>query len=221
VPPENSGGGSRISPVSLSANGGGAGRLLKKNRTTCVIRSNFNHQPHPNMKHSLLTLLTTTIFAITLITVQAATPKVGDKAPAVEAKDQDGKTIKLADALKSGPVLIYFYPKDNTPGCTKEACGLRDRMGDLKKQNVTVLGVSRDDAASHKKFIADHNLNFSLLVDKDGQITEAFGAAMTGKPMSRRVSFLIGKDGVIKHVTDVPSADVHLAEMKDAVAKLK
>lgn len=173
------------------------------------------------MKHSFLTLLTTTLFAATLLTAQAATPKVGDKAPSVEAKDQDGKTVKLADALKSGPVLIYFYPKDNTPGCTKEACGLRDRMGDLKKQGVTVLGVSRDDAASHKKFIADHNLNFSLLVDKDGQITEAFGAAMTGKPMSRRVSFLIGKDGVIKHVTDVSSADVHLAEMQDAVAKLK
>ncbi|MBI3879446.1 MAG: peroxiredoxin [Verrucomicrobia bacterium] len=173
------------------------------------------------MKHTILSTLTAAAFAATLFTAQAATPKAGDQAPLVEGKDQNGQAVKLADALKTGPVLIYFYPKDNTPGCTKEACGLRDRMGDLKKQGVTVLGVSRDNEASHQKFIADQHLNFTLLADTDGKITEAFGAAMPAKPMSRRVSFLIGKDGVIKHVTDVPSADTHLAEMKEAVAKLK
>lgn len=148
------------------------------------------------------------------------TPKAGDKAPLITGKDQDGKTVQLANAVKKGPVLLYFYPKDNTPGCTKEACGLRDRMGDLKTDGVTVLGVSRDNEASHQKFIADQHLNFSLLADVDGKITEAYGAAMTGRPISRRVSFLIGRDGVIQHVTDNGSADVHLAEMKDAVAKL-
>jgi peroxiredoxin Q/BCP len=168
----------------------------------------------------LLTSFTLTAALIVGAAEAAKTPKAGDKAPLISGKDQDGKTVKLASVVKKGPVLLYFYPKDNTPGCTKEACGLRDRMDDLKKDGVTVLGVSRDNEASHKKFIADHNLNFSLLVDVDGKITEAYGAGMTGRPISRRVSFLIGKDGTIKHVTDTGSADVHLAEMKDAVAKL-
>ena len=163
-----------------------------------------------------------TALALSLVTTHAAeAPKVGDKAPAITALDQDGKTVKLSDFAGKQAVIVYFYPKDNTPGCTKEACGLRDRMDELKKQNVAVLGVSMDDAASHKKFIADHSLNFPLLVDKDGKITDAFGARMTGKNMSRRISFLVDKSGTVVHVTDNSSADQHLAEMKAAVAKLK
>ncbi len=169
----------------------------------------------------LTRILTLTFLAAALVVARAAeTPKVGDKAPTFEANDQDGKTVKLADFTGKQAVLLYFYPKDNTPGCTKEACGLRDRIDDLKKKGVAVLGASRDDAASHKKFIADHNLTFPLLTDVDGKLTEAYGAAMAGRPMSRRVSFLISKDGKIAHVTDSPSADKHLEEMKDAVDKL-
>ncbi len=151
---------------------------------------------------------------------RAETPKAGEKAPDFEAKDQDGKTWKLSDLAGKQVVLLYFYPKDDTPGCTKEACGLRDRMSDLTKDKVQVLGVSFDDGESHKKFIAKHSLNFPLLVDPDGKIADQYGARMTGKNMARRVSFLIGKDGKIAHVTDNPSADVHLNEMKDAVAGL-
>ncbi len=158
------------------------------------------------------------------LTAQAraeGTPKVGDKAPLVEGLDQDGKTWKLADEVGKKVVLLYFYPKDDTPGCTKEACGLRDRMGDLNKDKVEVVGVSFDSAESHKKFIAKFNLNFPLLVDSDGKITDAFNVRREpGKNMSRRASFLIGLDGKIVHVTDVPQAEVHLAEMKDAIAKL-
>ena len=91
---------------------------------------------------------------------RADTPKVGDKAPDFEAKDQDGKTWKLSDLAGKQVALLYFYPKDDTPGCTKEACGPRDRMTDLKKDNVQVLGVSFDDGESHKKFIDKHSLNF-------------------------------------------------------------
>jgi peroxiredoxin Q/BCP len=149
------------------------------------------------------------------------TPKVGDKAPLIEGKDQDGKTWKLADHVGKQVVLLYFYPKDDTPGCTKQACGLRDRMGDLKKSKVEVIGVSFDSAESHQKFIAKHNLNFPLLADTDGKIADAYGVRREpGKTMARRASFLIGLDGKIAHVTDVPSADVHLAEMKEAVGKL-
>jgi peroxiredoxin Q/BCP len=142
-------------------------------------------------------------------------PKVGDKAPDFVAKDQDGKTWKLSDLAGKQAALVYFYPKDDTPGCTKEACGLRDRMTDLKKDNVQVLGVSFDDGESHKKFITKHSLNFPLLVDADGKIADQYGARMPNKN-----SFLIGKDGKIAHVTDNPGADVHLNEMKDAVANL-
>src|SRR5205814_8073011 len=167
-------------------------------------------------------LIATFVLAtLSLLNVSAAdAPKVGDKAPLVSGKDQDGKTWNLADIVGKQLVLLYFYPKDDTPGCTKEACGLRDRMADLKKDKVQVLGVSFDDGESHKKFIAKHNLNFPLLVDTDGKIADEYGARMPNKSMARRVSFLIGLDGKIAHVTDNPSADVHLNEMKDAVAKL-
>lgn len=170
------------------------------------------------------TLLTSLALVITL-TASAAdaakTPQAGDAAPHVQGKDQDGKTWKLADHIGKHVVLLYFYPKDETPGCTKQACVLRDRMGDLKKQKVEVIGVSFDSSESHQKFIAKHNLNFPLLADTDGKIADAFGVRREpGKNMARRASFLIGLDGKIAHVTDVPSADVHLAEMKEAVAKL-
>src|SRR4051812_11672231 len=122
-------------------------------------------------------------------------PKVGDKAPPVEGKDQDGKIWRLADETGKKAVLLYFYPKDATPGCTKEACGFRDQMGDLKKDNVEVIGVSFDSAESHQKFIADQHLNFPLLADTEGKIADAYGVKMSERNMARRVSFLIGKDG--------------------------
>lgn len=150
----------------------------------------------------------------------AEAPRAGSKAPLVEAVDQDGHGWKLADQIGHKVVLLYFYPKDDTPGCTKQACGLRDRMGDLEKEGVSVVGISRDDAASHRKFREKFKINFPLLVDTDGKLTEAYSAAMEGRPMSRRVSFLIGKDGNIVHITDNRDAQVHLDEMKEAIAKL-
>ena len=151
----------------------------------------------------------------------STTPKVGDPAPRIEGKDQDGKTWKLAEVVGKKVVLLYFYPKDDTPGCTKEACGFRDEIADLKKENVEVIGVSFDSADSHQKFIAKYNLNFPLLADTDGKIAAAYGVKMQDRNMARRASFLIGLDGKIAHVTDSPKADVHLSEMKDAVEKLK
>ena len=147
-------------------------------------------------------------------------PKAGDTAPLIQGQDQDGQTWKLADIVGKQVVLLYFYPKDDTPGCTKEACGLRDRMAELKKDKVEVIGVSFDSPASHQKFIAKYNLNFPLLADTDGKIAEAYGVKMTNRDMARRVSFLIGLDGKFMHVTDTPDADKHLSEMKEAVGKL-
>jgi peroxiredoxin Q/BCP len=159
--------------------------------------------------------------AIALCASGAEMPKAGEKAPLVEGKDQNGTTWKLADEVGKKVVLLYFYPKDDTPGCTTEACGFRDRIEDLKKENVEVVGVSFDSTESHQKFILHHNLNFTLLADTDGKIADAYGTKMADRNMSRRVSFLIGTDGKIAHVTNVPKAETHLSEMKDAVEKLK
>ncbi|MEP6663329.1 MAG: peroxiredoxin [Verrucomicrobiota bacterium] len=170
---------------------------------------------------SLLIALTLTANFFCAATLFAAMPKVGEKAPLIEGKNQDGKNWKLNSAIKKKVVLLYFYPKDNTPGCTKEACGLRDRMPDFKKDGVEVIGVSFDSAESHQKFIKDHGLNFPLLADTDGKIADAYGVRREpGKNMARRVSFLIGKDGKILHVTDNANAEVHLAEMKEAIEHL-
>jgi peroxiredoxin Q/BCP len=154
-------------------------------------------------------------------TTFAAMPKAGDTAPLFTGRDQDGKTVKLADVTGKKIVLLYFYPKDNTPGCTTEACGFRDRMGDLAKDNVEVIGVSFDSADSHKQFIAKYDLNFTLLADPDGKIADLYGVRMPGKNMDNRVSFLIGLDGKIVHVTDAGNPDIHFNEMKDAIAGLK
>ena len=107
----------------------------------------------------------------------AKKPVVGDQAPLVSGLNQDGKEWKLADSVGKKAVPLYFYPKDETPGCTKEACGLRDSMGDLQKADVEVVGVSFDSAESHKSFIAKHNLNFALIADTDGKVVDAFLAA--------------------------------------------
>lgn len=154
-------------------------------------------------------------------TAFAEMPKAGDIAPTFTGTDQDGKSVKLADSIGKKIVLLYFYPKDFTGGCTKEACGFRDRMGDLQKDNVEVVGVSFDSAESHKQFIAKYNLNFTLLADPDGKIAGLYGARMPGRNMDNRVSFLIGLDGKIVHVTNAGNPDIHFNEMKDAIAGLK
>jgi thioredoxin-dependent peroxiredoxin len=151
----------------------------------------------------------------------AAMPKAGDPAPMFTGTDQDGKTVQLADFAGKKSVLLYFYPKDDTPGCTKEACGFRDRMADLAKDDVAVIGVSFDSAESHKQFIAKYNLNFTLLADPDGKIADAYGTRMEGKSMAQRVSFLIGPDGKIVHVTSSSNPQIHFDEMKAAIAGLK
>jgi len=173
-------------------------------------------------RRSIPLLVTALVGALSLLDVSAAeAPKVGDKAPVVSGKDQDGKNWNLADEVGKKVVLLYFYPKDDTPGCTKEACGLRDRVSDLKKDGVEVIGVSFDSGESHKAFIAKHNLNFPLLADTDGKIADAYGARIPNNNRARRVSFLIGLDGKIVHVTDNKDADIHLTEMQEAIKKVK
>jgi peroxiredoxin Q/BCP len=148
-------------------------------------------------------------------------PKEGDMAPAFSGTDQNGQSLSLSDYAGKKIVLLYFYPKDFTGGCTKEACGFRDRMAELQKDNVVVVGVSYDSADSHKAFAAKYGLGFSLLPDTDGKITAAYGTKMDGKDMSNRVSFLIGTDGKIVHVTKSGNPQKHFDEMSAAIASLQ
>src|SRR5665213_1293217 len=164
-------------------------------------------------------LLTSLLFAATA--VFAEMPKAGDTEPLFTGTDQDGKTVKLADVIGKKIVLLYFYPKDFTSGCTKEACGLRDRMGDLQTNNVAVIGVSHDSVDSHKKFADTYNLNFTLIADPDGKIIDAYDVKMPMMAMAKRVSFLINLDGKIVHVTDAMNPQTHFDEMKTAIAGLK
>src|SRR6266702_2777253 len=187
----------------------------------CLSQTNQNYMKI-HLLHPLPLLGATFLAGASLcLSQEAKTLKVGDKAPLVEGKDQNGKDWKLADVVGKKIVLLYFYPKDDTPGCTKEACGFRDQISDLKKDNVEVIGVSFDSPESHQKFISKFSLNFPLLADTDGKIADAYGVRMSGRNMARRVSFLIGLDGKIAHVTDTMKAETHLTEMKSAAEKLK
>lgn len=149
--------------------------------------------------------------------------EAGQKAPAFSLKDQDGKTVKLSD-FKGQQVVLYFYPKDNTPGCTTEACDFRDEASALKKAGAVVLGVSMDSEASHQKFIQKHGLNFPLLVDADHAVAEKYGAwgekKMYGKAFMGliRSTFLIGGDGKLKKVWPKVKVEGHVKEVLEALS---
>jgi len=131
--------------------------------------------------------------------------QIGDKAPAVLGINQDGKEIRLAD-FAGKKVVLYFYPKDNTPGCTAQACSLRDGYDDLRKAGYEVIGVSADSEASHQKFIAKQNLPFTLIADTDKKLSETFGTwgekAMYGKKYLGmfRTTFILDETGTITRV---------------------
>ncbi len=142
------------------------------------------------------------------------TLKQGDKAPAFAAQDQNGLTHKLSD-YKGKKVVLYFYPKDNTTTCTKEACNLRDNFELLQSKNVVVLGVSPDGAKSHKKFETKYTLPFTLLADEDKKIITAYGLWAMKKLYGRdymgvlRTTFLINEKGKIDHIIEKVNSAEH------------
>jgi thioredoxin-dependent peroxiredoxin len=149
----------------------------------------------------------------------------GKAAPAFTLDDADGKPVALS-SFKGRDVIVYFYPKDDTPGCTKEACGFRDGWKELEKAGVAVLGVSADDAASHKKFAAKYKLPFTLLSDPKRAVMEKYGAwgekVLYGKKVIGviRSTVWIGKDGKVKkHWTRVREAATHPTEVIAALRK--
>jgi thioredoxin-dependent peroxiredoxin len=148
--------------------------------------------------------------------------KIGDPAPPFTALTHDGKSVSLA-SFKGRSVVLFFYPKDNTSGCTKEACSFRDHYSEFEKQGVAVLGVSVDSAVSHEKFIRKFNLPFPLLVDEDHRIVTAYGVWGDKTFMGRkyqgthRVTFLVGPDGRIKNLWPAVKPDTHTAEVLAAL----
>lgn len=135
----------------------------------------------------------------------------GDVAPTVAMPLQSGKTVHLAD-FKGKPVAVYFYPKDQTPGCTVEAQQIRDNYTDLQKEGITVIGVSAQDEASHKAFIEKEKLPFDLAIDDKGAIGNAFGVPMTMGYHARH-TFLIDKDGKVKKIWRSVKPDGHAQEI--------
>ena len=148
---------------------------------------------------------------------------VGDAAPAFEALDQNDKTHRLED-YSGKKLALYFYPKDNTPGCTNQACSLRDGMADLEKAGIKVLGVSINHAASHRKFIDKFELPFDLLVDEDHALQDLFGVWGLKKFMGReydgthRTTFCIDEAGTIAAIIRKPKVKDHANEVLAAFA---
>ena len=126
--------------------------------------------------------------------------KIGDKVPAFQLPDQDGNVFKLDDALGKGPLVFFFYPKDETSGCTAQAEGLRDGWPEIQAAGLQVYGVSTQDAESHKAFIEKHALPFPLVVDTGGAIAKAFHVPLIRDEFASRQTFLIGADGKIEQV---------------------
>lgn len=150
----------------------------------------------------------------------------GKKAPAFALKDQDGKTVKLAD-YAGKPVVLYFYPKDNTPGCTTEACDFRDQHGKLQKAGAVVLGVSPDKETTHAKFAGKFGLPFSLLADTEHAVAEKYGSwgekSLYGRKFMGiiRSTFLIDPAGKVARVWPKVKVAGHVDEVLEAVKSLK
>jgi peroxiredoxin Q/BCP len=146
--------------------------------------------------------------------------KEGERAPDFAGSTAEGKRVGLADYRGKQPVVVFFYPKDNTTVCTKEACSFRDHAGEIAAAGGAVLGVSMDSEASHQKFAGQHRLNFPLVSDRDASIARAFGVARLGGWLPpRRVTFVIDRDGVVRRVIASEfNANKHV---DDAIAALR
>ena len=146
----------------------------------------------------------------------------GELAPAFELLDNAGNLHKLSD-YQGQTIVVYFYPRDDTPGCTKEACSFRDAYADFREAGVEVIGISPDNEGSHSKFIAKYELPFVLLSDPDHKVCEAFGAWGLKKMYGReyegvfRTTFVIGSEGVIKHVFENVKPADHSQEVLEVV----
>jgi thioredoxin-dependent peroxiredoxin len=149
----------------------------------------------------------------------------GERAPDFELPDQTGNPVSLSDLTARGDLVLYFYPRDMTPGCTTEACSFRDHFQELRARGAQVVGVSADSPASHQKFIEKHQLNFPLLSDTANQVSRAYGVykqkSLYGKQFMgiERTTFVIGPDGKVRKVFPKVKVNHHTAEVLDALKR--
>ena len=127
-------------------------------------------------------------------------PRIGSKAPNFTLPSQRGEMVSLADFLHRKPVVLFFYPKDDTPGCTKEACAFRDDHEEFRKLDAEVIGISSDSVESHKSFANKHHLPFTLISDKGGKVRKLYGVSNTIGLFPGRVTYVLDEQGVIRHV---------------------
>ena len=164
------------------------------------------------------TLLISFILVLAAVTSTPSTradmPKVGDPAPDFSVAASNGATVHLKDYLGKGNIVLYFYPKDDTPGCTKEACGLRDTFDEFKGLNAIVFGVSFDSVGSHQKFIEKYKLPFVLLADTDKKVAKAYGVATDESRVASRVTFVIDRQGKIAYANPKVNPATHAAELR-------
>ncbi len=165
------------------------------------------------------TVLILAMFSI--FTSRLSALEIGSPAPQVTANDQSGQPVKFSDVYAKGTTLVYFYPKADTPGCTAQACSLRDSFASLSGENLHILGVSRDTPEAQKKFQQKYEIPFPLIADTDGKVAEAFGVGrILGMPVSKRESFLI-KGGKVVWISRSAKTGEHAAEVQAAIDSLK
>jgi peroxiredoxin Q/BCP len=146
---------------------------------------------------------------------------VGDRAPDFTLDDQDGRPVSLSDFRGRKNVVVYFYPKDDTPGCTKESCAFRDHYEAFRDAGAEVIGISSDSPASHKAFAEKHRLPFRLLADVDGKVRAAFGVPRTAGLLPGRVTYVIDREGVIRHAFNSQlAATRHVDEAIEVLRRL-
>ncbi len=153
------------------------------------------------------------------INLHAKPLEVGATAPALTAPDENGDPVDFKEVYAKGLTLVYFYPKASTPGCTAQACSLRDSIADLRADGVTILGVSHDKPADQKKFKDAYDLPFTLIADADGKVIEAFGVPTMVMGISKRQSFLIKDGEVVWRKLDAGTKN-HAEEVAQAVVEL-
>jgi len=173
-------------------------------------------------KHNLLLIPILITLFITLQSCggNADNLSVGNSAPDFTLQDSDGNNFSLSNYKEKNPVIIYFYPKANTPGCTKQACGIRDSFRKFKENNIIVFGISVDSKESIKEFINDNNLNFPLLSDEKKEVSKAYGV-LNNIGLDSRITFIVDKQGNIVNILRDVDVETHADDVFNIVVKLK
>lgn len=175
-------------------------------------------------KKIIYTLLLSILFIFILNSLMAQKSKlqIGDSIPNFTLKDQHGNDFSIENIIHKNVLVIYFYPKDDTPGCVKEACSFRDEFEDFKELNATIIGISSDNVNSHKKFAEKYNLPFTLLADTKKEVQKLFGVPKSFLGIiPGRVTYIVGKDGKIKYIfNSLSKAKQHIVEAKKIIENL-